>query len=46
MRMPVTDVSEHLGHSNTNTTTRIYAHSLMKEKNKVADTLNDMFKVG
>lgn len=45
MHMPVADVSEHLGHSNTNTTTRIYAHSLMKEKNKVADMLNDMFKV-
>lgn len=46
MHMPVADVSEHLGHSNTNTTTRIYAHSLMKEKNKVADALNDVFKVG
>lgn len=46
MYIPVTDVSEHLGHSNTNTTTRIYAHSLMKEKNKVADTMDNIFKVG
>lgn len=46
MHMPVADVSAHLGHSNTNTTTRIYAHSLMQEKNKVADTMDSIFKVG
>jgi len=41
--MPVTDVSKHLGHSNTNTTTRIYAHSLMKDTNAVANSFNHMF---
>lgn len=42
--MPVADVSKHLGHSNTNTTTRIYAHSLMQEQNKVANEMNNIFK--
>lgn len=46
MHIPIATVSEHLGHSNTNTTTRIYAHSLMKEKNKIADTMDNIFKVG
>lgn len=41
--MPVTDVSKHLGHTTTNTTTRIYAHSLMREKNAVALGLNKIF---
>lgn len=41
--MPIADVSKHLGHTTVNTTTRIYAHSLMKEKNAVALGLNKVF---
>lgn len=42
--MPAADVSKHLGHSNTNTTTRIYAHVLKKERNAVASKLDNIFK--
>ncbi len=41
--LPVTDVSEHLGHSTTNTTTRVYAHSLLKRKSEVAEGLDNIF---
>lgn len=41
--MPVADVSKHLGHTTTNTTTRIHAHSLMKQKNAVALGLDGIF---
>lgn len=34
--LPVTDVSAHLGTSTTNTTTRVYTHSLSKRKSEVA----------
>lgn len=42
--LPITDVSKHLGHTTPNTTTRVYAHSLMKERNAIALGLNGVFK--
>ena len=42
--LPLTDVSKHLGHTTPNTTTRIYAHSLMNERNAVAIGLNKIFQ--
>lgn len=42
--LPVADVAKHLGHTTTNTTTRIYAHSLMKSRNAVAIGLNGVFQ--
>ncbi len=41
--LPVTDVSEHLGHSTTDTTARVYAHSLLKNKSEVANGLDSIF---
>lgn len=40
---PLADVSKHLGHTTVNTTTRIYAHSLMKQRNAIALNLNALF---
>lgn len=41
--LPVTEVSEHLGHSTPDTTARVYAHSLPSSKSEVADELDNMF---
>lgn len=42
--IPLTDVSKHLGHTTPNTTTRIYAHSLMNKRNTIAIGLNGLFQ--
>ena len=42
--LPVANVSEHLGHTNTDTTTRVYAHSMPTHKNEVAQELDTMFE--
>lgn len=41
--MPIADVSKHLGHTNTNTTTKIYAHSLGNNDNSVPTAIDKFF---
>ncbi len=41
--IPLADVSKHLGHSTPNTTSRIYAHSLMRDQRGIAQTMDGVF---
>ena len=40
--IPLADVSKHLGHSTPNTTSRIYAHSLMKDENTIGHIFDQL----